>query len=186
MAIVDAKYRFIWASCGFPGNSHDSIIFQSTELWEDITEREIIPSLGRNVNGVTVSPVILGDSAFPFRTWLMKPFKNAVLTPQQRYFNYRLSRGRMVTEGAYGQLKGRWRVLLRKCESRPEEVTLASLACIVLHNVCLDRGDTISKKLDLTRDPSTGELRDRATIRRLLQMRNCPKIRDTCPQETRI
>lgn len=93
MAIVDAKYRFIWASCGFPGNSHDSIIFQSTELWEDITEREIIPSLGRNVNGVTVSPVILGDSAFPFRTWLMKPFTSAVLTPQQRYFNYRLSRG---------------------------------------------------------------------------------------------
>lgn len=61
VAIVHAKYRFIWASCGFPGNSHDSIIFQSTELWEDITEREIIPSLGRNVNGVTVLPVILGD-----------------------------------------------------------------------------------------------------------------------------
>lgn len=69
-----------------------------------------------------------------------------------------------MTEGAYGQLKDRWRVLLRKCESRLEEVRLASLACIVLHNVCLDRGDTISKKLDLTRDPSTGELRDRATI----------------------
>ena len=186
MAIVDAKYRFIWASCGFPGNSHDSIIFQSTELGEDITQREIIPNLGRNVNGVNVSPVILGDSAFPCRTWLLKPFTNAVLTPQQRYFNYRLSRGRMVTEGAYGQLKGRWRILLRKCESRPDGVRLASLACIVLHNVCLDRGDTISQKLDLTRDPSTGELRDRATIRRLLQMRNCPKIRDTCPQATRI
>lgn len=96
-----------------------TIIFQSTELWEDITEREIIPSLGRNVNGVTVLPVILGDSAFPFRTWLMKPFTNAVLTPQQRYFNYRLSRGRMVTEGAYGQLKGRWRIL-RKCERRAD------------------------------------------------------------------
>ena len=137
MAIVDAKYRFIWASCRFPGNSHDSIIFQSTELWEDITEREIIPNLGRNVNGVNVSPVILGDSAFPCRTLLLKPFTNAVLTPQQRYFSYRLSRGRMVTEGAYRQLKGRWRILLRKCESRPEEVRLASLACIVLHNVCL-------------------------------------------------
>lgn len=37
MAIVDAKYRFIWA--GFPGNSHDSIIFQSTNLWKDITDK---------------------------------------------------------------------------------------------------------------------------------------------------
>ena len=30
MAVVDAKYRFIWASVGYPGNSHDSIILQST------------------------------------------------------------------------------------------------------------------------------------------------------------
>ena len=93
---------------------------------------------------------------------------------------------RKVTEGAYGQLKGGWRILLRKCESRLEEVRLVSLACIVLHNVCLGRGDTISQKLDLTRDPSTAELRDRATIRRLVQMRNFPKIRDTCPQATHI
>ena len=40
MTIVDVKYRFIRASCGFPGSSHASIIFQSTKLWEDITERE--------------------------------------------------------------------------------------------------------------------------------------------------
>ena len=92
----------------------------------------------------------------------------------------------MVTEGTYGQLKGRWRILLRKCESSPEEVKLASLACIVLHNICIDRGDAISQKLDPTRDPSTAELRDRATIRRHLQMRDCPKIRDTCPQATHI
>ena len=38
MAIVDTQDRFIWASVGFPGNSHDSVIFQSTELWDDITE----------------------------------------------------------------------------------------------------------------------------------------------------
>ena len=163
-----------------------TIIFQSTELWEDITGEELIPSLGRNVHGVTVSPLVAGNSTFPFRTWLMEPFTNAIPTPKQRYFNYQLSRGRMVTEGAYGQLKSRWRVLLRTCESRQEEVKVASLASIVLHNRCIDRGDTIPQKLDLTRDPSTGELRDRETIRRLLQLRDCPKIRDTCPQATRI
>ena len=99
MAIVDAKYRFIWVCCGFPGNSHNSINFLCTELWEDITEREMIRSLGRNVNGVTVSPVILGDSTFPCRTWLRKLFTNAVLSPQQRQFNYRLSRWRMEHTG---------------------------------------------------------------------------------------
>lgn len=27
MAMVDSSYRFVWGSCGFPGNSHDAIIF---------------------------------------------------------------------------------------------------------------------------------------------------------------
>ena len=38
MAVVDAKYRFVWGSCGFPGNSHDSVILQSTSLWAGIKE----------------------------------------------------------------------------------------------------------------------------------------------------
>ena len=30
MAIVDSKYRFIWANCGIFQNSHDSAIFQAS------------------------------------------------------------------------------------------------------------------------------------------------------------
>lgn len=56
----------------------------------------------------------------------------------------------MVTEECYGQLKGRWRILLRKCEISTEEVRAATLACMVLHNVCIERLKTISKKLNLT------------------------------------
>lgn len=107
MAIIDAQYRFIWASIGFPGNSHDSIILQSTQLWEDVTENNIIPSMGKRVEGTFIYPMILGDFVFPFRKWLMKPYSNAVLSPKERNFNYRLSRARMVTEQAFGQLKSR-------------------------------------------------------------------------------
>ena len=32
MVMVDAKGRFIWANCGIPGNTHDSLIFQSTNM----------------------------------------------------------------------------------------------------------------------------------------------------------
>ncbi len=38
IAMVDAKYRFIWASAGFPANSHDAIIFQSTNIFKEISE----------------------------------------------------------------------------------------------------------------------------------------------------
>ena len=182
MALVDSKCRFIWGTCGFPGNSHDAIIFQSTQLWSDIKEGNFIPEIAANLNGVLVPPLVVGDSAFPFQPWLMKPYGNAVLTPEQRYFNYRLSRARMVTEECYGQLKGRWRILLRKCEGSKEEVRVATLACMVLHNLCIDRGDTISKKLNLTVDPVTNQRRDRQQICELLQMTSCEKIRDSSHQ----
>ena len=44
-SFVDAKYRFIWASCGFSANSHDSVILQSTTLWQQIKEVDFIPKL---------------------------------------------------------------------------------------------------------------------------------------------
>ena len=187
IALVDSHYRFIWGSCGYPGNSHDAIIFQSTDLWAKIQEGNFLPQIGKHVGMQTVPPpIVVGDSAFPFATWLMKPFTSAVLTEKQRNFNYRLSRARMVTEGAYGQLKGRWRVLLRKCESRSEDVRTATLACMVLHNICILRKDTIPKKLDLSIDPSTSQRRDREVVRELLQMRACQKMKDTSKEAGKI
>ena len=186
MALVDSHYRFVWGSCGYPGNSHDSIIFKSTELWSNIESGNVLPSIGKKIAKQTVPPLIVGDSAFPIAPWLMKPYTDAVLSPKQRYFNYRLSRARMVTEGAYGQLKGRWRVLLRKCESSAENVRTFALACMVLHNVCLAMGDTIPKKLDLSIDPVTSEKRNREKIREVLQMRNCTKVRDSSSQAENV
>ena len=77
----------------------------------------------------------------------------------------------MVTEGAYGQLKGRWRVLLRKNESSQDNARITTLACTVLHNTCIAKGDAISKKLDLSLD-ADGQKINREEIRKLLQMRN--------------
>ena len=36
LALVDAHYRFIWASIGAPANTQDSTYFQSTSLWEKL------------------------------------------------------------------------------------------------------------------------------------------------------
>jgi hypothetical protein len=80
-------------------------------LWATIQDRNYLPIIAKEVDNQNVPPLVIADSAFPLTTWLMKPFTHSVLIEKQRYFNYRLSRARMVTEGAYGQLKGRWRVL---------------------------------------------------------------------------
>ena len=184
MAVVDSHYRFVWGSCGFPGNSHDAVIFRSTGLWTRIQEG-LIPVIRKTVGDVTVPPLVVGDSAFPLRTWLIKPYTNAFLTPKQGYFNYCLRRARMVTAGAYGQLKGRWRVLLRKGESSQDNISITTLACMVRHNICVARGDAISKKLDLSLD-ANGQKRNHEEIRKLLQMRNCSSIRDVSLEANKV
>ena len=102
MALVDAKGRFIWANCGIPGNTHDSLIFQSSNLYRNVVDGKIIPQLNYVDGGIEINPLIIGDSAFEFNPWMMKHFTDSVLTKEQRYFNYRLSRARMIIEGAFG------------------------------------------------------------------------------------
>ena len=181
MAMVDSKYRFIWGSCGFPGNSHDSIIFQSTDIWTSIMENEAILKIGKEIEGVHIPALILADSAFPLKCWMLKPYGNAVLTAKQRYFNYRLSRARMVTEGAYGQLKGRWRILHRKCESSAKEVKIITLACVILHNICLSQNDQLPRYWDITTDLKTNE-----EIREMLDMTKAKKVKDSEKEAIKI
>jgi hypothetical protein len=178
MAIVDAKDRFVWASIGFPGNSDDSVILQSTQLWTDITENNIIPSIGKNIEKLIVNPLIPGDSAFPFRIWLMKPYGHATLSPKERNFNYRLSRARMVTERAFGQLKSRWRILHRRSECEPESVKETAIACVVLHNLFIANGNNLPLHVDLLCNYPKNQ-RDREKVRKLLQMRSCARTQDS-------
>ena len=44
------------------------------------------------------------------------------------------------------------------------------LACIVLHNVCIERGDMIPRRYDLTMDPDHNKRRDRNELRDLLDL----------------
>ena len=87
MAIVDSKYLFTLANCVIPRSSHDSAIFQESELYREITENNIIPNIGNIEDGKEITPLLVGDSAFPFRTRLLKPLRNAILTPEQRYLS---------------------------------------------------------------------------------------------------
>ena len=80
----------------------------------------------------------------------------------------------MVTEGVYGQLKGRWRILLWKCESKKETVKLHTLACICLHNLCIQLNDSALTNCDL----SNGDRRTQEEIQEILTMTNCTQTKD--------
>ena len=73
-------------------------------------------------------------------------------------------------------------MLYRKCACDPDTVKLVTLACIVLHNVCIEASDNIPVDLDLTVDPNSHERRNRERIRELLNMRQCTRVPDNSRQ----
>jgi len=74
----------------------------------------------------------------------MKPFAhNTALSPQQKTFNYTLSRSRIVVENAFGHLKARWRRLTKRNDMDITHVPLIITACCILHNICETSNDTI-------------------------------------------
>ena len=172
MALVDAEYRFIWSSVGDPGNTHDSTLMQSTEPWDRIVAGNVIPNIVQQIENVDIPPLILGDGAFPLRFWIMKPHGDAVLPEDKRYFNYRHSRARLVTEGAFGRLKSKFKVLFPKCESNKETVKLYGLASVVLHNLCIELGDLVPRKFELTLDHAANKRLSPEEVRDVLALRN--------------
>ncbi len=107
-------------------------------------------------------------------------------TEQQRYLNYRLSRERMVVEGAFCQLKGRWRILQRKNESEVATVKIMSLACITLHNVCIALNDSCLNAWDVTYDVNMQKKRPRDVVCDLLHMTRCRKIPDSSKKAQQV
>lgn len=77
---------------------------------------------------------MVGDTAFPLKPYLMRPFPGKSLTQIKRVFNYRLSRARRVVENAFGILVSRWRILQTTLNSFPENAERIVLATIALHN----------------------------------------------------
>ena len=146
---------FISASLVAPGNTHNSTYFQSISLWDEINAVKVLTDKNCVVDGAETPPD--GD---------------AVLTPEKGYFNYCLSRARMITKGAFGKLKRRFRVLFCKCESKKETVKIVGLACVVLHNLCIDKEDILPRKFDLSYDHATNKCRDRAELRDILNLTN--------------
>lgn len=73
--------------------------------------------------------------------------------------------------------------MLRKSEGNLHETKVAALSCMVLHNICLDKKDTLPKKLDVSIDPRTNQKRDRKVICDLLLMGRNTQIFDPTNNE---
>lgn len=135
--VAGADYRILAATTGHAGNSHDSTIMKKHSFW--VKREEIFPPGARVIQGVQVPFLEIGDSAFPLITRSMKPYTHNKLTEAEAYYNYRHSSARMIIEQTIGLLKGRFRVLLSTNESSIPTVNTITMACCILHNICIVR-----------------------------------------------
>lgn len=132
LALVDDDYCFSYVDIGCNGRASDGGIFKRSSLGQ---------ALEINSLDIPEHSVILGDSAFPLKKYLMKPFTTTT-TQREKIFNYRLSRARRIVENAFGILVSRFRVLEASIALKPEKVDLIVLAACSLHNWLRKTTDT--------------------------------------------
>jgi hypothetical protein len=110
----------------WPGATHDSFIFRNSQLSTHMEEEN-----PRGNDGI-----LLGDSGYPCKPYLMTPYGNPA-TLQQQHFNRSLCGTRVKIEHAFGVLKRRFHVLHGEIRMQPERAVKIVSACTVLHNISI-------------------------------------------------
>ncbi|KAG1968277.1 protein ALP1-like [Pimephales promelas] len=153
--VVDGKGLFWNVFTGLPGSLHDARVLRLSTLWEVANRGNHITANTKNIDGVNVGYYILGDSAYPLQNWLLKPFiDTGRLTTEERVYNTKISRARVVVENAFGRLKGRWRCLMKRNDCAVDLVKSMVLTCCALHNLCESHGEAYESAWD---PPSAAE-----------------------------
>lgn len=137
MAIVDANYKFICVDIGAYGKNSDGGIFSNSTIGKALAANTLnIPEEKYLPGTETLMPhAIIGDEAFPLKTYLMRPYPQPQIHVQcKRNFNERLSRARKVVENAFGQLAQKFRLYNRRIQLKPENADKVILTTCILHN----------------------------------------------------
>lgn len=146
-ATCDYKYCFTDVVIKWPGSVHDSHIFYNCALNTMLRDGTIPPLYKQLTPDTEPVPVcVLGDPAYPLLPYLMKEFPGGGNTVQEQFFAYRLSSARMVTDCAFGRLKGRFGALCREMDINIDDLPRVIHACFVLHNFCEINNDHVQQE----------------------------------------
>lgn len=59
---------------GWPGSVHDARVLANSAVYKKARRKEILCGEVVRVHRMNIPTFIVGDSAYPLNTWLMKPF----------------------------------------------------------------------------------------------------------------
>ena len=144
MALVDADYKFTYIDIGDYGSNSDSAIFKNCNFGKDFMAGQLdLPPPKRLDNmplgqGEYLPHCIVADEAFPFQTYLLRPFPRGQhgtnLPHSEMIFNCRLSHAHNIVENAFGILAQHFRVYNRRLGISESTCKLVVEATCVLHN----------------------------------------------------
>jgi len=137
LAIVDAQYKFILCDFGTNGRISDGGVLRNTVFFDKLEHNKLnIPAdeIVRNSNK-SLPYVFVADDAFPLRTDMIKPFRQADLnTYEKKIYNYRVSRARRIVENAFGILASRFRIFHTDINIDLNNIESVVMASCALHN----------------------------------------------------
>eukprot|EP00117_Sycon_ciliatum_P039940 scpid76492/ scgid29430/ Putative nuclease HARBI1; Harbinger transposase-derived nuclease len=135
LAVCDHRCQFTFVDVGRAGCVGDAFTYRESSLRRLITSGEWLSEYAEDLDGVTVKPYLIGDSAFPLEQQLLKCYDRPTV-PHHIRFNRALTSTRQKIKNAFGFLKGRWHILTDNYIRDPGFMKDVSLVCAALHNVC--------------------------------------------------
>ncbi|KAK9980706.1 hypothetical protein ABG768_000296, partial [Culter alburnus] len=124
--ICDPDCKITNVTAEWPGSTHDARVLSESNIY-------------RSFENGSHRGLLLGDSGYPCRSWLMTPFRNPAGDAQERY-NTALTKTRVIIERTIGQLKRRFHCLHGELRLEPARAGRVIIACVVLFNISKDLG----------------------------------------------
>lgn len=127
--MCDANLRIVNCVVRWPGATHDSRILTESEIY-------------RWLENPDTDFVVLGDSGYPLKNWLMVPFLNP-RNEAERAYNRAHMTTRSTIERCNGVLKRRFFCLHTGLRMNPHRACTVIMAALVLHNKCIMAGEVV-------------------------------------------
>lgn len=147
--VVDSQGRFLDCVAGWPGSVNDKRVFANSTLAKMWKAKQIFQEPVVQIDGCNIKPYLVGDAGYTLAPYCIIPYPGRRLPQDKDLFNFWQSSTRIIVEGAFGRLKGRFRWLNGILNIRNPEMhtRIITVGCI-LHNLMMDFDDQYDKQWD--------------------------------------